>query len=290
MRPTPYSNELYHHGVKGQRWGVRRYRNEDGSLTEAGKKREAKRAAKLESYKERERARADKYYTRRLAKAERAVEKTTSRLQAAEKEGTTTDKKLSRLASDAVEAQVQRNVIKGERAVEMRKIKNMSVEDMRKEKAATATGIAAASGIAAANAALVASGQVPVFLTMAPVIPSLMPQAVKSSMRISDEAPKTLKKAIHKTRTALAYHDNGAQFAQHMMRHHEAVRLLNDQAQQAHFEAVGNANAMHMQNLLQTHLNTMSWQHFDTMSAQNHAMELHNQAMDAHAFGTPSFM
>ena len=29
---------LYHHGVKGMRWGVRRYQNEDGSLTPAGKK------------------------------------------------------------------------------------------------------------------------------------------------------------------------------------------------------------------------------------------------------------
>lgn len=33
------SNELYHHGIKGQRWGVRRYQNQDGTLTAAGKKR-----------------------------------------------------------------------------------------------------------------------------------------------------------------------------------------------------------------------------------------------------------
>lgn len=32
-------NELYHHGVLGQKWGVRRYQNKDGSLTMAGKKR-----------------------------------------------------------------------------------------------------------------------------------------------------------------------------------------------------------------------------------------------------------
>ena len=36
-----YKDELYHHGVKGQRWGVRRYQNQDGSLTALGKKREA---------------------------------------------------------------------------------------------------------------------------------------------------------------------------------------------------------------------------------------------------------
>lgn len=30
---------IAHHGVKGQRWGVRRFQNEDGSLTSAGRKR-----------------------------------------------------------------------------------------------------------------------------------------------------------------------------------------------------------------------------------------------------------
>ena len=30
---------LAHHGIQGQKWGVRRYQNEDGTLTDAGKKR-----------------------------------------------------------------------------------------------------------------------------------------------------------------------------------------------------------------------------------------------------------
>lgn len=32
-------SELYHHGIKGQRWGVRRFQNPDGTYTNAGKQR-----------------------------------------------------------------------------------------------------------------------------------------------------------------------------------------------------------------------------------------------------------
>lgn len=33
------NNELYHYGIKGMKWGIRRYQNSDGSLTAAGKRR-----------------------------------------------------------------------------------------------------------------------------------------------------------------------------------------------------------------------------------------------------------
>ena len=45
-REELYVNTLYHHGIKGQRWGVRRYQNEDGTLTDAGKKRYLKEVYK----------------------------------------------------------------------------------------------------------------------------------------------------------------------------------------------------------------------------------------------------
>ena len=34
-----YDQELYHYGVKGMKWGIRRYQNKDGTLTSKGKKR-----------------------------------------------------------------------------------------------------------------------------------------------------------------------------------------------------------------------------------------------------------
>ena len=59
--------ELYHHGIQGQKWGVRRYQKQDGSLTVAGKKRYNKSShrSRLE----------DKYRRKGLSKeeAERAA-------------------------------------------------------------------------------------------------------------------------------------------------------------------------------------------------------------------------
>lgn len=39
IRSDSTNNELYHHGIKGMKWGVRRFQKKDGSLTPAGAKR-----------------------------------------------------------------------------------------------------------------------------------------------------------------------------------------------------------------------------------------------------------
>lgn len=53
------SDELYHHGILGMHWGIRRYQNKDGSLTSAGRARYDRAIKKAEK-------RSDKIYRKSL--------------------------------------------------------------------------------------------------------------------------------------------------------------------------------------------------------------------------------
>lgn len=73
-----YPNELYHHGIKGQKWGRRRYQNPDGSLTPAGKKRYQRKlvnAALMSSFAANEYQKtADRYNKKAAKKYERVID------------------------------------------------------------------------------------------------------------------------------------------------------------------------------------------------------------------------
>ena len=80
------NNELYHFGVKGMKWGVRRYQNKDGSLTKSGRKKMAK---------------LDKEYSK-LTGQKRNTESPNTRSLLTKK------KKLSEMTDDEIREQINR--------------------------------------------------------------------------------------------------------------------------------------------------------------------------------------
>ena len=83
MGTTKYiiGQELYHHGIKGQKWGVRRYQNSDGSLTASGRKR----YGRGDRYSEELRGNLAKHQTKSEARTVKISDKTKNKLAKHEK-------------------------------------------------------------------------------------------------------------------------------------------------------------------------------------------------------------
>ena len=113
------SNELYHHGIKGMKWGVRRYQNKDGTFTKAGRKKMAK---------------LDKEYSKLIGQKRNTESPNTS-------SSPTKKKKLSEMTDDEIRARINRitlekqytNLLKNPDSVEKQSKGNAFIKKIRSE-------------------------------------------------------------------------------------------------------------------------------------------------------------
>ena len=111
------TNELYHYGIRGMRWGIRRYQNKDGSLTPAGEKR-------LNEYKSKESERiTKKYQVDKLSAKRNKLENEFN-----EKNDNHSFNKLTRARYKLLKAQTME-------FLEKRKLNSMTYEEMMNERA-----------------------------------------------------------------------------------------------------------------------------------------------------------
>lgn len=109
--------ELYHYGIKGMRWGIRRYQNKDGSLTPAGQRR-------LDDYKLKESERVtEKYQVNKLNYKRNKLEN-----EFIEKNDNYTFTRLTRARYKLLKAQTME-------FLENKKIESMTYDDMMSERA-----------------------------------------------------------------------------------------------------------------------------------------------------------
>ena len=141
------SNALQHHGVLGQKWGVRRYQNPNGSLTAAGK-------AKLAKYKERELKGLDNFYNRNVRYGWYGTSVSRQGYKALDKEKNKLDTKLEKAKINANSEKIdkykadlkvnegKRKALDAMKKLETSKVKNMTFDQMRAEKARLGKSIA----------------------------------------------------------------------------------------------------------------------------------------------------
>lgn len=172
---------LTHHGVKGMKWGVRRYRNADGSLTADGRKR-------LHNYKQKEIARNAKKYD--SSKDYKKLSKLETKLESARSNGNVN--RAQKLDTKVKQTKTSINYSKAMKKLENSRVMNMSYSQMQKEKNSVRKAHAQAAVSSVLETALISAVLVPTAGYYMVSVRTANTGAVKTNSRTTSDERKNV--------------------------------------------------------------------------------------------------
>lgn len=116
---------LVHHGILGQRWGIRRYQNPDGTLTAEGKKRQR---ISDKQYREKSLKKVEEFYNKNYRSGPYAIKKRTGINELREK--IANEKNKEKLADYKLMLEYQKKL----KSLEKEKVKKLTHDDILNEK------------------------------------------------------------------------------------------------------------------------------------------------------------
>lgn len=146
------NTEIYHHGVKGQRWGVRRYQNQDGSLTPKGREKLDKLKEKSTAEIERRRAQHENQFNKEKDKLTKKFVKTAEKAK-----DPANNKKVQRLVKEMHISAAKHAAAKKQFEKELKVVKDYSLDDFKKERKYVAGKAATQIAVTALTAATLAA-------------------------------------------------------------------------------------------------------------------------------------
>lgn len=102
-----YTTELWHHGIMGMKWGIRRYQNPDGSLTTAGKIRYGNKN-RLEASINKKAAKLQRKYNDLTGKSIRQNNATKDKTEEEARKKDSKSKSISEMSSEELQAAINR--------------------------------------------------------------------------------------------------------------------------------------------------------------------------------------